>query len=306
VTGKLDLNLLTIFLEVYRLRSITLAAESLNFTQPGISGALKRLQQQLGCELFVREGRGISPTYAATELANQLRPAYTQVNNALANLTAFDVMQSRTFNVYICETMMLLLQPLVETDEEMGNCRIQFTITPSDEEKMLNAMSLQKADLVIDIGTLNSPSYKVEPLAREELLIICSENHPRIQGSITAEQYFQEKHITLRLRRAQQTTIDYFTDMHMPDRQISSVCDSAMTIMGLVANSDSVGISSTSLTCNHARAFGLQVFDIPFETNPVTYNIMWHKRNQSNPAHRWLRSKLQQLVHKTPIGILPV
>ncbi len=37
---KFDLNLLRIFIEVYNLKSITLAAESLGLTQPGVSGAI--------------------------------------------------------------------------------------------------------------------------------------------------------------------------------------------------------------------------------------------------------------------------
>ncbi|WP_369526259.1 helix-turn-helix domain-containing protein [Photobacterium leiognathi] len=36
---------------------MTLAAESLGLTQPGVSGAIKRLQQYLGKDLFVREGQ---------------------------------------------------------------------------------------------------------------------------------------------------------------------------------------------------------------------------------------------------------
>ena len=88
---NLDLNLLVVFLEVYRLRSITLASESLGLTQPGVSAALKRLQSQLGAPLFVREGRGISPTHAAIKLANEIEPALTAVESALGNVADFDV-----------------------------------------------------------------------------------------------------------------------------------------------------------------------------------------------------------------------
>ena len=301
MNNKIDLNLLTIFLEVYRLQSITLAAESLNFTQPGISGALKRLQQQLDCVLFVREGRGISPTYSATELANQIAPAFMQVNNALTSLTSFDSTQTRTFHVYICETMMLLLQPLVASDDTMGNCSIQFTSVPNDEDKMLHALSLQKADLVIDIGMTTTPSFHVEPFAQEQLLVICSNNHPRIKGSISEAQYFEERHVTLKLRRSEQTTMDYFTDAPLPDRKVSCLCDSVVSMMSMVANSDSLGVSTTNLTNLHAKDFGLQVFETPFITNALTYKIMWHNRHNNNPAHIWLRNKLKALIQKTSL-----
>jgi len=71
---KNDLNLLTVFLEVHNQRSITLAAESLDLTQPAVSSALKRFRDQLGTDLFVRDGRGIAPTHTAQFLAEELGP----------------------------------------------------------------------------------------------------------------------------------------------------------------------------------------------------------------------------------------
>ena len=59
--SKLDLSALRIFLEVYRTGSITAAADKLDMTQPGVSTAIKRLQNQIGAALFVRQGRSITP-----------------------------------------------------------------------------------------------------------------------------------------------------------------------------------------------------------------------------------------------------
>ncbi|MDN3685335.1 LysR family transcriptional regulator [Vibrio sinaloensis] len=59
--NAVDLNLFKVFLSVYQHRSITVAADVLGLTQPGVSGVLKRLQQQLGVQLFIRSGRGIAP-----------------------------------------------------------------------------------------------------------------------------------------------------------------------------------------------------------------------------------------------------
>lgn len=81
--SNIDLNLLKVFATVYRHQSITLAAEEMGMTQPGVSGLLKRLKAQLGSELFIRSGRGIAPTRLAQELIRQIEPALVQINNAL-------------------------------------------------------------------------------------------------------------------------------------------------------------------------------------------------------------------------------
>lgn len=58
----LDLNLLVIFLQLFRDRRVTTAAEALDLSQPGVSSALNRLRRLLGDELFYRTGRGMQPT----------------------------------------------------------------------------------------------------------------------------------------------------------------------------------------------------------------------------------------------------
>ncbi len=55
---------LTAFLAVVRRGSVTAAADELVVTQPSVSSAVAALGRELGCELFVRSGRGIRLTEA--------------------------------------------------------------------------------------------------------------------------------------------------------------------------------------------------------------------------------------------------
>ncbi|MGF1768176.1 LysR family transcriptional regulator [Enterovibrio makurazakiensis] len=297
--SKLDLNLLSVFLDVYRLRSITLAADALNMTQPGVSGALKRLQQQMGVELFVREGRGISPTSAAVQLASDISPAFEQMAKAMGNINQFTPLHHRKFNVLINEVVLQILQPLVERSELLGNCTIQFNPTPKNEENMLEMLSLQKADLAIDIGKVDGQSYASVPLLEESMKLICAKNHPRVQSTISKVQYYQEKHITLRVRRSNLYAADFFTTEILQERKISAECESVLSMMALVSDSDCIAMTSEKLAGKYAERFGLQVLSPPFETQKVVHQIVWHKRNQHSPANQWLRNTLMDLITTT-------
>lgn len=293
---RFDFNLLAIFLEVYQQRSITLAADALGLTQPGVSAALKRLQKTLGVELFVREGRGISPTNAAIQFANQVSPAYNMVNSALSNVSGFDKQTPRSFVVYVNEPMMSLLQPLVELDREMGRCDIEFKLTPTDEEQLLQQLSLQKADLAIDIGQLPSLSYTNQLFYREGISLLCRKNHPRIHDSIDKDQFYREKHIIIKVRRSDLTALDFFTEEVIRERKISCECHSLIAMMALISESDCIGTTCSSMADKYAEIFNLQCIAPPFKSKPVLHNMMWHKRNEFNPAHIWLREKLAQLI----------
>lgn len=58
----MEIRELRYFLAVARENSITLAARSLNITQPGLSKVIMTIEEQLGTKLFIRENRKITLT----------------------------------------------------------------------------------------------------------------------------------------------------------------------------------------------------------------------------------------------------
>ena len=66
------LSRLRTFVEVYRQRSISGAARSLELTQPAVSQHIASLESAIGRTLFERHPHGVNPTAAADELAAEI------------------------------------------------------------------------------------------------------------------------------------------------------------------------------------------------------------------------------------------
>jgi DNA-binding transcriptional LysR family regulator len=81
----LDLNLMLVFIIVFRERNVSRAAQYLTVTQPAVSGSLVRLRQYFGDPLFVRSGHGMQPTVKARRIAALLLPAMEQIEFLLAH-----------------------------------------------------------------------------------------------------------------------------------------------------------------------------------------------------------------------------
>jgi len=77
--ANFDLNLIRVFLTIYRECSVSRAAEQLNVGQPAVSASLSRLRQRFGDRLFIRMGRGVVATEKADVLASQLMPVMKQI-----------------------------------------------------------------------------------------------------------------------------------------------------------------------------------------------------------------------------------
>ena len=87
-TRILDWNLLKYFVQISRSGGIGAGAADLHISQPSVSAALRKLEQQLGTPLFVRTRKGVSPTAAGTYLLIQCEKIAESISGAPDQLRA--------------------------------------------------------------------------------------------------------------------------------------------------------------------------------------------------------------------------
>ncbi|MCX6590363.1 MAG: LysR family transcriptional regulator [Acidobacteria bacterium] len=82
-----DLSILAGFLTVAEERSFTGAARRLGVSPSAMSHAIRSLEERLGVRLLSRTTRSVTPTEAGEQLLARLRPALTEVGQALEELS---------------------------------------------------------------------------------------------------------------------------------------------------------------------------------------------------------------------------
>ena len=64
----------------------------------------------------------------------------------------------------------------------------------------------------------------------------------------------------------------------------------------VVADSDLVALLLQQLAHHMAPKLGLTVYDPPIVVPPATICMIWHKRHTGNPAHRWFRGTVLDVL----------
>lgn len=82
-----DLSILAVFLAVAEERSFTKAAKRLGVLPSAMSHAIRGLEDGIGVRLLSRTTRSVAPTKAGEELLARLRPALTDVQDAVEQLS---------------------------------------------------------------------------------------------------------------------------------------------------------------------------------------------------------------------------
>jgi hypothetical protein len=93
-------------------RSVSVAADSLGFTQPTLSNALKRLRTTFNDELFVRTSKGMQPTPFVAQLAEPVSQAIGLLHGAINRHDEFDpaTSQKLTRRDAVCRPIMSCTQ----------------------------------------------------------------------------------------------------------------------------------------------------------------------------------------------------
>lgn len=107
-----DLNLLRLFVALMEERHVTRAGNRLFLSQPAASGGLKRLREQFGDPLLVREGQELRPTDRACELYEAIAPRLCDLAAALAAGSSFNpAADGRTFRLGCTDAVAFFILP---------------------------------------------------------------------------------------------------------------------------------------------------------------------------------------------------
>src|SRR5437016_14232213 len=82
-----DLGVLAAFLAVAEERSFTRAARRLGVSPSAMSHTIRGLEEDIGVRLLSRTTRSVAPTEAGERLLTRLRPALTDVQDVLDQLS---------------------------------------------------------------------------------------------------------------------------------------------------------------------------------------------------------------------------
>lgn len=170
MTARLpSLNGLRAFEAAARHLSFTLAAAELNVTQTAISHQIRRLEEELGLQLFVRKNRALTLTAAARDYLPGVRAAFQDLRLATDRLLRRDASPVLTISTLASFAAKWLLPRLASFQE--AHPGIDVRITTSTEP-----VDFRKGDVdaAIRYGRGQWPGLHATWLTADELFPVCS------------------------------------------------------------------------------------------------------------------------------------
>ena len=302
--STLDLNLLRVLDALLHEGSTAKAGQRIGLSQPAVSAALKRLRHALGDPLFVRRGQGIEPTDFAEGLKGPLRSHLDGLQTLLDAGRAFDpAAATDTFKLsgsdYFAEMLMPELADLLSRRAPL--MRVQLVDLVPDGH--IDTLDRYEVDIAMIPEMEFPPWVRTQHLLWAQFSVIARNGNRRIAR--------------LGVTPGDEIPLDPFCDMgHVlfsPEGNFKGMGDMALAKVGrerrvvmtspyfngvarAVSRSELIALVPTVFAERVATYLPLSLYAAPIPL-PVTEVLMvWHQRSTANPAHRWLRDQIAEVL----------
>ena len=238
---RFDLNLLVIFECIYQHLSISKAAEMLFITPSAVSQSLQRLRTQLNDPLFVRAGKGITPTTIAVNLHQHLSKNLNQIEQTINMMANADL--DKKFIIYgpqlfsTPELSSFINALLAEPD-----LHIEYHDYTSINDSVENLLHYRKADIVITTSQVQNRALACEKFYDTETVLVCREDHPRLGTHATIEEILQERFTYYDVDDSWVKQYQYDNEIFLAERNCAFRSSSFVSTINAIYQTDLIGI----------------------------------------------------------------
>jgi DNA-binding transcriptional LysR family regulator len=286
--GAFDLNLLIVFDAVMQERSVTRAGSRIGLSQPAMSHALNRLRYMLKDDLFVRTPDGMAPTPRAEALAQPLRNALNEMQLALEP-SAFDPAASdRRFALAVNNYAAVVLTPPLVAAVAAAAPAVRLDLRPSGTLDIPERLDRGDLDLMLGGVEKLGERFATAPLLEDPFVMVMRRGHPAAKRNLSAAAFADLPHLEISSSLEDLSFIDQWLAGRGLARRIALRAP-YLSAAAILVQSDLVATLSRRIAQELVRNHPLQFSKPPFESPRVVTTMLWHRRFDRHPAHRWLR-----------------
>lgn len=292
-----DLNLLTVFDAVMQEQNITRAALALGMSQPAVSNAVARLKLMFNDELFVRYGRGIQPTARAYQLFASVRQALQLVQNELPGSGFEPLSSERVFHLCVCSPLDNYLTSVIYNKVEAIAPNIHLIFKSSLNQNTEHQLRYQETEFVLGYEEFRRPEFSCVPLFNDEMVLVASKSHPRINGPLLESDVYNEQHAVVALDRYASFSQPWYDT---PDKQASVAYQgmAMVSVLNIVSQTQLVAIAPRWLAEEFSAQLNLQILSLPLKLNSRTCYLSWHEAAGRDKGHQWMEELLVSVCRR--------
>lgn len=285
---QLDMNLLRLFEAVYRLGSVSRAAEAVGLSQPAASQGLTRLRLALGDALFVRANGSMRPTLRAERLASVVQPAISAIQSVLKEEDAFNPLHSRmTLRLHMSDIGEARLLPGLISALRQEAPGIRVHTSPLPHAEIVDALETGAIHFALGFLPSVNGTERVE-LLRDRYAVVVRAGHPLMSATnsrVTVQDLRRLEYVAV---RSHSETLRILQELGLDGRLVVT-SENFLALPAIIARTDLAVVMprATALGFVDTKRFAVLPASLP--RSAFTVSLHWSRRFDTDPGHQWMR-----------------
>lgn len=174
----MELRQLEYFQMASRLKNITRAAQRLRVSQPNITVAIKKLEAELGVQLFDRSQKQLTLTPEGKVFLKRIELALRNIQDAVLEINDYKQLQKGTIKIGIPPMMGAYLFPKVFSDFRHIHPHLDVFLYEEGSLTIREKLENDELDFGIIIVPEMTPNLNVLKMTRNQLMVCVSQKSP--------------------------------------------------------------------------------------------------------------------------------
>ncbi len=148
----MNIKHLKCFIQLYETRSFSQTGELLHITQPAVTHQIKKLEEELGVKLFIRDKHNVELTSATIPFYTDVKDILTRLNIAIAKATDYDKQFSSNLSIsYDNSPLENLLLPAILEKYQALEKNIYLHLKTANYRERKNELLSKKTDIIFTV-----------------------------------------------------------------------------------------------------------------------------------------------------------
>ena len=299
--NRLYLNLLLALDALLEEQNITRAAARVNVSQSAMSGMLARLREFFEDDLLAAVGRNMELTVLGRQLVGPVRDLILHVHATVGIRVSFDpARETRTMKIMVSDyaTEVFLNQVIARVLRDAPNMTLDLVPLADDAAEKLRR---GENDFLIIPRHFLDPEHPQRLLFEDHYCAVIWEGNTQVGDRLDPATYERLSHIAPMLGRPRSATVEeLMLQARDVKRRIRVTTSDFSSMATALVGTDLVATMHTRLALACARRLPIRVLPLPYELPVLAECLQWHRFQENDPCHIWLRGVMLDVARGLP------
>jgi DNA-binding transcriptional LysR family regulator len=299
--NRLDLNLLLALDALLDEQNITRAAARVNVSQSAMSGMLSRLREFFEDDLLAAVGRNMELTVLGRQLVGPVRDLILHVHATVGIRVSFDpARETRCMKIMVSDyaTEVFLNKVIARVLRDAPNMTLELVSLSDDAAEKLRR---GENDFLIIPRHFLDPEHPQRALFEDHYCAVIWEGNTQVGDTLDAATYERLSHIAPMLGRPRSPTMEeLMLQAQNVKRRIRVMAFDFSSMATALVGTELVATMHTRLALACARRLPIRVLPLPYELPVMVECLQWHRFQENDPCHIWLRGVMLEIARGMP------